>query len=170
MDWYRDPEFTDPYPFTVMPPADIMVYAKWQFVIYFDSQGGSPVSKISEPAGSALGAPDDPTREGHAFGGWFLYEETVPYVFSSMPKESLTLFAKWTINQYSISFVTNGGTAVETVTQDFGTTVSRPADPTKEENTFVDWYSDPERTQVYVFSTMPAQNVYLDARWQLPTN
>jgi len=168
IDWYCDPELTNAYIFTMMPPTDITLYAKWQFVIYFDSLGGSLVSEITLPTGNALDAPSDPILEGYTFGGWFLdYEGTIPYVFSTMPNESLTLYAKWTINQYSISFVTNGGTAVETITQDFQTVVTRPVDPTKEANQFVDWYTDPERTQPYVFGTMPSQDLILYAKWSV---
>jgi hypothetical protein len=55
-----------------------------------------------------------------------------------MPAENVTITAKWTINQYTITFDTDGGSGIDPITADYGTEVTAPADPTKKGYTFVD--------------------------------
>ena len=84
-----------------------------------------------------------------------------------MPAYSFTLYAKWTINQYTISFNSNGGTFVSSITQNFGTSVSQPSNPTRTGYTFNGWYSDSGLTNPYTFSTMPAYDFTLYAKWTI---
>ncbi|KUG05377.1 putative cell wall-binding domain [hydrocarbon metagenome] len=87
-----------------------------------------------------------------------------------MGSSNVTLYAKWTINQYTISFNSNGGSSVTAITQDYGTTVSEPAAPTRTGYTFAGWYSDSALTTAYTFTTMSAENITLYAKWTaLPT-
>src|SRR5699024_6213668 len=80
----------------------------------------------------------------------------------------VTVFASFSINQYTISFETGGGTTVSEITQDYGTAVSAPAQPSKTGYEFVGWYeSDP--SELYVFTTIPARDVRLTAAWSLVT-
>ena len=76
-----------------------------------------------------------------------------------MPASNITLYAKWTVVQYTITFESNGGSSVTAITQDFGTTVTAPADPTKTGYTFAGWYSDIGLTTPYTFTTMPASTL-----------
>ncbi|MFA5450183.1 MAG: leucine-rich repeat protein, partial [Clostridia bacterium] len=70
---------------------------EWQVAIVFDSNGGSEVTTITAFAGKSLDAPDDPTQEGYSFDGWYTDNETFlnAYTFTTMPGESLTLYARW---------------------------------------------------------------------------
>jgi hypothetical protein len=79
-----------------------------------------------------------------------------------MPAENITIKAKWTINQYTITFDTDGGTAVAPITQDYGTAVTAPADPTKDGYIFDGWEPD-------IPLTMPAENITIKAKWRLAT-
>ncbi|MCK7486330.1 MAG: InlB B-repeat-containing protein [Bacillus subtilis] len=92
---------------------------------------------------------------------------TSAYTFTTMPAQNITLYAKWTINSYTISFNANGGSAVTSITQNYGTAVSAPADPTKTGYTFAGWYSDAGLTSAYTFTTMAAQNITLYAKWTI---
>jgi uncharacterized repeat protein (TIGR02543 family) len=111
-------------------------------------------------------APVNPTRSGYTFAGWFSDEAlTTAYTFSTMPSQATTLYAKWTINEYTITFNSNGGTSVTAITQDFGTAITAPADPTRSGYTFAGWFSNEALTTSYTFSTMPSQATTLYAKW-----
>ncbi|WP_207303265.1 InlB B-repeat-containing protein, partial [Intestinimonas massiliensis (ex Afouda et al. 2020)] len=139
-----------------------------QYTITFDSQGGSQVETIAADYGQTVTAPTAPTRTGYTFGGWYTEAgcENL-YTFTTMPAQSFTLYAKWTVNQYTITFETGEGTAVEPITQDYGTTVTKPDDPTREGYSFTGWYTEADCTgEPYAFTTMPAENITLYAKWQ----
>jgi uncharacterized repeat protein (TIGR02543 family) len=108
---------------------------------------------------------------GYTFTGWFSNEaETTPYIIpTTMLAENIIVYAGWSINQYSIAFETDGGTLVESITQDYNTSVNQPDDPTKTGHTFGGWFSDSAFTVPYSFDTMPAENVVLYADWQVNT-
>ena len=136
---------------------DLTLYANWtinQYTITYDSDGGSSVAPITRDYNSTINTPADPSREGYTFAGW---NQTVPSV---MPAENLTIQAKWTINQYTISFDSDGGSSVNPITQDYSSNVIAPTEPTREGYIFSGW-SEP------IPSVMPAENVILIANWSL---
>ncbi len=141
-----------------------------EYTVTFDSRGGDVVEPIVILNGLTIEQPTI-TKEGHTFEGWYtsLDEgDTLDeiWVFSTNTvEEDLTLYANWTINQYSITFITNGGSEVDVITQDYGTVVIQPANPVKDEAEFTNWYLDEELTEKYVFTTMPAQDITLYAKW-----
>ena len=140
-----------------MPAGDMTVTAQWrinQYTISFDSAGGSAIAPIAQDYGTAVTAPADPTREGYTFMGWN------PAIPATMPAEDLTITAQWTANRYTISFNTDGGSAVAPITQDYGTAVAAPADPTREGYTFTGW----DKT---IPATMPAGDMTITAQWTL---
>ncbi|MFA7206979.1 MAG: InlB B-repeat-containing protein, partial [Saccharofermentanales bacterium] len=142
---------------TTMPAEDVTVTAQWminQYTITFDSAGGSAVSSITQDYGTAVTAPADPTREGYTFAGW---DTSVP---TTMPANNVTITANWTINQYTITFDSAGGTAVSSITQDYATTVIAPATPTKTGYTFAGWDTS-------VPTTMPAEDFTVTALWTI---
>ena len=77
-----------------------------------------------------------------------------------MPAEDMTIRAKWTVNQYTITFDTNGGSAIAPIRQDYGTKVEKPANPTKANYTFAGW--SPE-----IPDTMPEGDMTVKAQWKL---
>ena len=110
-------------------------------------------------------APSAPTKTGYTFAGWYSNSGlTTPYTFTTMPASNTTAYAKWTANSYTITFNSNGGSAVAAITQDFGTAVTAPTAPTKAGSTFAGWYSDAGLTTPYTFTTMPADTT-LYAKW-----
>ncbi|MGD9605375.1 MAG: InlB B-repeat-containing protein, partial [Bacilli bacterium] len=169
--WFSNQELTESYVFSTMPLNGITLYAKWsinQYTISFNANGGSETANITENYQTSLTAPTDPTKVGYTFGGWFTdsgFENE--YVFTTMPAFDVELNAKWTINQYTIVFEENDGTVVSDITQNYGTTVTKPTDPTKTGYSFINWYVDSAFTEVYAFTTMPALNITLYAKWTI---
>ena len=142
---------------TTMPAENTIITAKWavnQYTITFDTAGGSAVASITQDYGTAITAPADPTREGYTFIGW---DREIP---ANMPAENVTLTAQWEINRYTVTFDTNGGSEIAPITQDYGTAITAPADPTREGYTFIGW-------DKAIPATMPAENVTVTAQWQL---
>ncbi|PKK99959.1 MAG: hypothetical protein CVV56_08385, partial [Tenericutes bacterium HGW-Tenericutes-1] len=144
--WYSDAGLTTLYSFSTMPAQNFTLYAKWtinQYTITFNSNSGSLVTAITQDYNTSVSAPSDPTKTGYTFAGWYSDAGlTTPYTFSTMQAQNITLYAKWTINQYTITFDTNGGTIVSSITQDYGTSIIQPVDPTKTSYVFGGWYSD----------------------------
>ncbi|MDY0294817.1 MAG: InlB B-repeat-containing protein [Acholeplasmataceae bacterium] len=171
--WYSDQALATAYTFGTMPAQNITLYAKWtinQYTITFDANGGTAVVAITQDFNTAVVAPTAPTKDGYTFAGWYSDQAlATAYTFGTMPAQNITLYAKWTINQYTITFDANGGTAVVAITQDFNTAVVTPTAPTKDGHTFAGWYSDIALTTAYTFATMPAQNITLYAKWDVIT-
>ena len=135
---------------------NITLYAKWAantYTITFDTVGGSEIAPITQDYGTAITVPADPTREGYAFIGW---EGELP---ETMPAHNMTVTAQWEINQYTITFDTAGGSEITPITQDYGTAITAPADPTREGYTFIGWDKE-------IPTTMPAENITLKAKWK----
>ena len=134
----------------------------------FDSNGGSKIKSIIEKTGAVVNEPETPVKEGCAFGGWYRDEElTEKYEFTTMPAEDITLYAKWIVNVYTITFDSNGGSRVDTVTAEYGAKPEKPADPIREGYTFTGWYSDEALTEEYEFTAMPAEDIMLYAKWEV---
>ncbi len=103
------------------------------------------------------------TRTGHTQVGWATVDggEKV-YGLDAVytQNEALTLYPVWNTNKYTITFDTNGGSEIAPITQDYGTQITAPADPTREGYTFIGWDRE-------IPATMPAENVTVTAQWQL---
>ena len=135
---------------------NITLYAKWAantYTITFDTAGGSEIAPITQDYGTAITVPADPTREGYTFKGW---DKEIP---ETMPTENITVKAQWEINQYTIAFDTAGGSEIAPITQDYGTAITSPADPTRDGYTFIGWDTE-------IPATMPAENITLKAKWK----
>ncbi len=139
-----------------MPAENITVKAQWeinQYTIAFDANGGSEIAPITQDYGTEITAPDNPTRKGYTFKGW---DKEIP---KTMPAENITVKAQWEINQYTITFDTNGGSKVAPITQDYGTEITAPDNPTRKGYTFKGWDKE-------IPETMPAENITITARWR----
>ena len=139
-----------------MPAENITVKAQWeinQYTITFDTNGGSEIAPITQDYGTKITAPDNPTRKGYTFKGW---DKEIP---ETMPAENITVKAQWEINQYTITFDTNGGSEITPITQDYGTEITAPDNPTRKGYTFKGWDKE-------IPETMPAENITITARWK----
>ena len=142
-----------------MPAENVTITAKWtinQYTIAFDTDGGSYIAPITQDYNTAVTAPENPSKTGYTFAGW---DMAIP---ATMPAENVTIKAQWTINQYTITFDTDGGSTIESITQDYGTDIIAPAAPTKEGYVFDGWDKN-------IPATMPAENLYIKAKWKAKT-
>ena len=140
-----------------MPAENITVKAQWeinQYTITFDTNGGSDIAPITQDYGAEITAPDNPTRKGYTFKGW---DKEIP---ETMPAENITVKAQWEINQYTITFDTNGGSEIAPITQDYGTEITAPDNPTRKGYTFKGWDKE-------IPKTMPAENITVKAQWEI---
>ena len=140
-----------------IPAEDMSFTAKWianQYTLTFDSDGGSDVAAITQDYGTKIESPAAPTKTGYTFAGW---DNEIP---ETMPAESMSFKAQWTINQYTLTFNADNGTEDVEITQDYGTKFDTPADPTREGYTFAGWDMD-------IPETIPAENMSFTALWSV---
>ena len=121
---------------------------------------GKDVTGYTYGVGATL--PTDVTRTGYTFKGWYdnegLTGDPVTAIGNTKTGNK-EYWAKWEINQYTITFKPENGKADITITQDYGTQIASPADPTREGYTFTGWDTE-------IPTTMPAENITLKARWK----
>lgn len=134
-----------------------------QYDVTFDmKEHGSAISKQTKDYGSKVDKPVDPSEAGYTFVGWYKEDAcTNAWNFASDEVTgATTLYAKWTVNSYTITFDGNGGSAVASITQNYGTAVTPPANPTRTGYTFAGW--DPD-----VPATMPVDGANCVAQWTI---
>ena len=143
--------------FTQSPGAQITGEVIGAYTVTFQSEGGSEVASQIR-ANTPADRPADPTKEGYTFIGWYNGESE--WNFADAVTEALTLTAKWTANRYTITFKPENGGEDIVITQDYGTAITAPANPTKTGYTFAGW----DKT---IPSTMPAEDMTITAQWQV---
>lgn len=163
--------------------ADDTLYAVWSdapvYVITFDlNYTGAPVATTSSVIeGNAVSEPVAPTRSGYTFDAW--YEDaagTTEYVFTTPVTAADTLYAKWTLNTYSVSFdlnYTGASGAPDTQTISHGSVATEPAiAPVRSGYIFEGWYEDSAGTTEYDFEILVTAVDTLYAKWTalLPKN
>lgn len=174
VEWYKDDALTIPYEFTVMPEEDITVYAKWTPTVYTityvlndgENDETNPDTYTVETETIVL---KDASKTGYTFIKWFDSAEYTNVVTEIVKGShgNIVLYSNYKINQYTITFESNGGTSVEPITQNYATAVSEPSAPAKNGYIFDGWYSDEALENKYVFNTIPAENITIYARWEL---
>jgi uncharacterized repeat protein (TIGR02543 family) len=154
-----------------MPSQNVTVYAKWEelsgieYNVAFDLNGGfgSIDSQVVPENGTAT-EPSDPTRSGYRFVEWQFLGS--PFNFSTTITSDITLVAVW-IQQFTVSFDVDGGSAVTAQVIDNGSYAVAPdPSPTKSGSTFGGWYADGALTTAFVFpSTQITENKTIYAKW-----
>jgi uncharacterized repeat protein (TIGR02543 family) len=149
------------------------LYAKWtinNYTVSFTSNGGSAVTSQSVTYNTTATAPTVPTRAGYTFAGWYTDAGlSAAFAFTTVITGDTTLFAKWTINNYTVSFTSNGGSAVTSQSVTYNTAANAPTAPTRSGHTFAGWYSDAGLSAAFAFTTVIAGDTTLYAKWISPT-
>jgi uncharacterized repeat protein (TIGR02543 family) len=155
------------------------VYAKWtiiQYTITFNADGGSPATQTrTVNGGSSVGSsnmPADPAKSGYTFGGWYTARNGggTQFTDSTVVSGNMTIYATWTIIQYTVTFNADGGSpATATRAVDSGSSVgssNMPADPIKSIYGFGGWYTARNGGGTeFTFSTVVSGNMTVYARW-----
>ena len=173
--------------------SDVVLTAQWKqskYTVTYELDGGKINGNDSYTDSNSPYAKDttvavapNPTKEGYTFADWTVTKpETTPPVINTdettgkktftMPAANVTLTAQWTVNEYTLSYDTKGGTIKDNAVYTkagkvaFDTKLDTPAaaDMTREGYTFGGWYSDAALTDPAP-TTMPAENLTLYAKW-----
>ena len=177
--WYADQGLTKLYDFNSPVIENIMIYAKWHvntYEIKFDTRGITPLpgtvptTQIVE-YGSRVQTPVEPENEEWAFSGWYTDEEcTQVYDFNTLVTHGFTLYAKWKMHAYTVTFNANGhGVAPSSQAVTRGETVEIPVEPIEAGYTFLGWYTESSCINKYDFSTPVYNKFTLYAKWQINT-
>ena len=134
------------------PSNPFLINAKNQYNVTFIIDGTE--NRYSSYYGDQITAPTDLNKEGHTFSKW------VPDVDSTVPDHDVTYMATYAINQYTITFDTDGGSEIAPITQDYATAVTAPVDPTKTGYTFAGWDKE-------IPATIPAEDITIKALWTI---
>ncbi|MFW5838596.1 MAG: InlB B-repeat-containing protein [Bacillota bacterium] len=177
-EWFTNSALTTPFASSVMPNANITLYAKWienvtspdTATISFNTNDGSYIAPLTSDVGDLITLPI-PTKTNYTFDGWFTNTAlTIPFTDSTMPPSDITLYAKWTENTntpdtITINFMTNGGSLVDSITLDTGETYWPPAQPTRVDYDFAGWYLNANFTIPLVSTTTFTEDTTLYAKW-----
>lgn len=119
----------------------------------FDSNGGTAVDTLTQTYDNAFVTPADPSRTGYTFLGW------KPALPDSIPPYDITYTAQWQVNAYALSFDSDGGTAVDTIVQNYDTALVPPADPVLTGHLFAGWMPA-------LPDSIPPHDAHYVAMWQ----
>lgn len=166
--WYNGDEEFD---FTTVPTGDVTLTAKWninQYTVKFVSDYGSFANQTIEH-----GKPIDtdkltiPEVEGYTFDGWYTDDNySKKFDFTQPIKRNTTVYAKWTANDYEVSFITEHGNAPTSQNVQYNGTATDPGTLTAEGYTFIGWYADEAHKTKFDFSTPITGDTKVYAKWE----
>ena len=165
--WCTDSELTNVFDFNTAITADITLYAKWVQIsntVTFRSNGGSSVASQDVMIGSYATEPEAPTKEGFNFVYWCDDVDcTNEFHFSITPVTgALTLYAKWSAKEITVTFDSNGGSYVESQVIGYGDRAVFPEIPVKENAVFVMWE---KAESEFDFADELTEDITLYAKW-----
>lgn len=167
--WFMDMDLTQRFDFDKPVEKDMTLYAKWnpaRYTITWDSMGGSEIEPSEVSYKGAISAPQDPVREGYVFAGWY-YEPEYQNLFdfrTLMPARNFTLYARWTLGEFKVSFETYGGSVIEDVEGKYGEEFTVD-EPNRHGYTFGGWFLDEDFAEEFTEFKIPSRDTVLYAKW-----
>ncbi len=170
--WYTEPVGGTLWDFsTDTITANMTLYAQWILntnTVTFDGQGGSFTVGVDVLTGDPVPEPVDPTRYGYTFDGWFdASTGGTQWDFANdTVSADLILYAQWTVADFDVTFLSQGGSAVAGQSVEYGALATEPADPTRAGYTFDGWYTSLAGGALWDFGTsVITGNTTLYAQW-----
>ena len=152
---------------TSLKATAVVTVTQRPYNVTFDSNGGSAVAAAKVEYGKPVAEPAAPSRTGYTFAGWYTAKGGgSKYDFTKPVTADMTLYARWTVNKYTVAFDANGGSAVKSATVEHGKTVVKPADPTRANYTFTGWFTAKTGGAKFDFAKPITGNVTVFAQWQ----
>ena len=151
-----------------------LYYTRNSYELFFENCATMNPKKIKFEAPLSTGKPNrEPGRPAnidndYTFAGWYLDPGFTTKVDwnSKMPAEGVTIYAKWEIPKYDVSFETNGGDSIDNITVTKGDVLSDLPIPEKADDEFLGWYTDEALTQKYIYESKIVKDTVLYARWK----
>jgi len=147
----------------------VAAYYDTAFDVVFDSQGGSAVETQYVAYGEQAIRPTDPTFDGHNFVNWYTAATGGEiFDFGTPITENITLYARWVeieVTTFTVTFNSQGGSAIASQTVVDGERATRPADPTFDGHNFVNWYTAATGGEIFDFDTPITANITLYTHW-----
>ena len=135
------------------------------YTVSFDTDGGSKVEDQKPTSGQKATKPSpDPTKEGFDFVEW--QKDGAKFDFNTSITENITLKAIWEAKEFTVTFNTDGGSAVSAQKVKYNGTANEPEDPTKDGYTFKGWFKEKELTNKFVFTTPIKADTTIYAKWE----
>ena len=168
--WYTDDTYSTEFDFTQPIKRNTTVYAKWTAndyeVRFITEHGDAPASQNVKYNGTA-GNPGKLSAEGYTFIGWYADENrTIEFDFTKPITSNTTVYAKWTANDYKVSFITEHGNAPTSQNVKYNKTADDPGKLTAEGYTFIGWYTDENHTIEFNFNTPITGDTKVYAKWE----
>ena len=168
--WYADADYTTEFDFSTPITGDTKIYAKWTandyYVSFVTEHGAPPTSQNVKYNGTATD-PGTLTEEGYTFDGWYTDDTySTKFDFTKPIKSNTTVYAKWTANDYEVSFITEHGKAPTSQNVPYNETADDPGKLTEEGYTFIGWYTDHTCTTKFDFTKPIKSNTTVYAKWE----
>ena len=155
----------------------VFLYPKWNprdYTVTFEINGGYDYSganySVTKTYGEAYDWLPTPSKQGHGFGGWYTKDGTADGDWGTKVDATTivttagnhTLYAKWNVGEYTITFENTGDSTIDPITGKYGDAITAPADPTLTGWTFTGWNTT-------IPDTMPSNDLTITAEWQVNT-
>jgi len=175
--WYTERDGGRQWNFAedTMPASDLTLYARFivkQYKLIYEVEGKNHGEPVDVSFDDVLPQPVEPTKVGHTFVGWYTESEggrQWNFAEETMPAADMTLYARFTVNVYNVTYVDDTGKSSEPIGVNFDALLSEPTRPEKIGHHFLGWYTEKRGGRMWRFDTnkMPAGDVTLYARYMM---
>ena len=165
--WYNGNEKFD---FTTVPTGDVTLTAKWtanDYYVSFVTEHGDPPTSQNVKYNGTANDPGKLSEDGYTFIGWYTDDTyDTEFDFTQPITGNTTVYAKWTANDYEVSFITEHGKTPTSQNVKYNGTATNPGELTEDGYTFIGWYADEAHKTKFDFSTPITSDTKVYAKWE----